>query len=109
MSEQWYFDIGDGQTYGPYTIEKLQAWAESGNLMPTHRVRRADSQEWTIAAYVPGLELTTAAPSKAAPMEEEDQSSALGKLVSGLGMKLKGAKADGQAEASKLDDAAGLG
>ena len=72
MSEQWYFDIGDGQTYGPYTMEKLQAWAESGNLMPTHRVRRADSEEWTIAAYVPGLEITTAAPVQAAAMEDED-------------------------------------
>ena len=108
MSEQWYFDIGDGQTYGPYTMEKLQAWAESGNLMPTHRVRRADSQEWTIAAYVPGLELTTAAPVRAAPVEEAVQSSALGKLVSGLGKKLAGGKGDGQAEAAKLDDAVGL-
>lgn len=108
MSEQWYFDIGDGQTYGPYSMEKLQAWAESGNLMPTHRVRRADSEEWTIAAYVPGLELTTAAPTKAAPVAEEDHSTALGKLVSGLGNKLKGSKADGQAEAAVLEDAVGL-
>ncbi|MCA9261419.1 MAG: DUF4339 domain-containing protein, partial [Planctomycetales bacterium] len=54
-----YFEIGDGQTYDPFTLEKLQKWAASGNLMPTHRVRRADSSEWTIAAYVPGLELTT--------------------------------------------------
>ena len=108
MNEQWYFDIGDGQTYGPYTMEKLQVWAESGNLMPTHRVRRADSEEWTIAAYVPGLELTKAAPVKAAPIEEEDHSSALGKLVSGLGKKLKGGKGDGQAEAAELPDAVAL-
>jgi len=112
MSEQWYFDIGDGQTYGPYSMEKLQSWAESGNLMPTHRVRRADSEEWTIAAYVPGLELTTAAPTKVAPLEEEDQTSPLGKLISGLGKKLKGDKGDkgegGQAEAAKLEDAVGL-
>ena len=26
MSDQWYFDIGDGQTYGPYSMEKLQRW-----------------------------------------------------------------------------------
>ncbi len=109
MNEQWYFDIGDGQTYGPYTMEKLQAWAESGNLMPTHRVRRADSEEWTIAAYVPGLELTTAAPVKAAPVEEEeDHSTALGKLVSGLGKKLKGSSGEGQAEAAELPDAVAL-
>src|SRR5262245_9192036 len=60
MNDQWYFEIGDGQTYGPFTLEKLRKWAASGNLMPTHRVRPADSNEWTIAAYVPGLELTTA-------------------------------------------------
>ena len=60
MSDQWYFEIGDGQTYGPFTLEKLRKWAAAGNLMPTHRVRRADQTEWTIAAYVPGLEITTA-------------------------------------------------
>ena len=60
MTDQWYFEIGDGQTYGPFPLEKLHKWAAAGNLMPTHRVRRADSTEWTIAAYVPGLELTTA-------------------------------------------------
>ena len=108
MNEQWYFDIGDGQTYGPYTMEKLQAWAESGNLMPTHRVRRADTEEWTIAAYVPGLELTKAAPVKAAPAEEEDHSSALGKLVSGLSKKLKGGSTDGQVEVAQLADSVAL-
>jgi general secretion pathway protein E len=67
MSDEWYFEIGDGQTYGPYTLEKLQKWAASGNLMPTHRVRRGDATEWTIAAYVPGLELTNAAPEVESP------------------------------------------
>ena len=107
MSEQWYFDIGDGQTYGPYTLEKLQRWAESGNLMPTHRVRRADSEEWTIAAYVPGLELTTAAPVKETALEEEDHSTSLGKFVSGLGKKLKGESGEGHA-AAELEDVVGL-
>jgi hypothetical protein len=40
--DQWYFEIGDGQTYGPFPLEKLCKWAAAGNLMPTHRVRRAD-------------------------------------------------------------------
>ena len=61
MIDQWYFEIGDGHTYGPYTMEKLQKWAVVGNLMPTHRVRNAESTEWIIAAYVPGLEQTMAA------------------------------------------------
>jgi type II secretory ATPase GspE/PulE/Tfp pilus assembly ATPase PilB-like protein len=60
MSDAWYFEIGDGRTYGPVPLEKLRKWAAVGNLMPTHRVRHADSQEWLIAADVPGLEGTLA-------------------------------------------------
>ncbi len=86
MSDQWYFEIGDGQTYGPYPFDKLQKWAASGNLMPTHRVRRADSSEWIIAAYVPGLEMTTAA----VDAEPEADSAADGKSVRGmLGLRKK--------------------
>src|SRR6476469_9184868 len=91
MSDQWYFEIGDGQTYGPFTLDKLRKWAASGNLMPTHRVRPADSNEWTIAAYVPGLELTvadTAPPPEKA--EEEDKRGKLGALVGALTRKGKG-------------------
>ena len=62
MSDQWYFEIGDGKTYGPFPLEKLQKWAAAGNLMPTHRVRNAESSEWVVAAYVPGLELTKVTP-----------------------------------------------
>lgn len=107
MDDQWYFDIGDGQTYGPYTLSKLRKWAEAGNLMPTHRVRRADSDEWTIAAYVPGLELTTAAPAPAPIAEEEDHGKSLGKFITGLGKKITGG-ADTQAEAAQLADAVAL-
>src|SRR4051812_12948405 len=85
MVDQWYFEIGDGQTYGPFTMEKLRKWAAAGNLMPTHRVRPADSNEWTIAAYVPGLELTvadTAAPPE--KIEVEDKRGKLGTLVGAL-------------------------
>ncbi len=89
MSDQWFFEIGDGQTYGPYPLEKLQKWAASGNLMPTHRVRHAESEEWTIAAYVPGLELTTVsvAPVFAAATEDTKAPKTLGTLVRGLGRK----------------------
>jgi type II secretory ATPase GspE/PulE/Tfp pilus assembly ATPase PilB-like protein len=86
-TDQWYFEIGDGQTYGPYPLEKLRKWAASGNLMPTHRVRRADSSEWTIAAYVPGLEITiadTAPVPQASEADEEVSSGKLGSLVRGL-------------------------
>jgi type II secretory ATPase GspE/PulE/Tfp pilus assembly ATPase PilB-like protein len=89
MSDQWYFEIGDGQTYGPFSLEKLQKWAATGNLMPTHRVRNADSSEWVIAAYVPGLELTTAASVPEVDVDEDPASlgKSLGTLVRGLGRK----------------------
>src|SRR5262245_5506754 len=85
--DQWYFEIGDGQTYGPFPLEKLCKWAAAGNLMPTHRVRRADQTEWTIAAYVPGLEITTAdtAPVLVPDTDGDDGSRGrLGALVSAL-------------------------
>ncbi len=94
--DAWYFEIGDGNTYGPYPMAKLQKWAAAGNLMPTHRVRRADSSEWTIAAYVPGLELTTAdteADDAEAP-EEEKKGGSLGGLIRGKGRKPKAAPAE---------------
>ena len=92
MNDQWYFEIGDGNTYGPFPLDKLQKWAAAGNLMPTHRVRNADSKEWIIAAYVPGLELTTMAPEVAQPSTDEDEASlgkSLGSVVRGFGRKNK--------------------
>jgi type II secretory ATPase GspE/PulE/Tfp pilus assembly ATPase PilB-like protein len=82
MNDQWYFEIGDGKTYGPFPLEKLRKWAEAGNLMPTHRVRRADESEWTIAAYVPGLELTTAVPPET--NDAQDDSAGLGRSLGAL-------------------------
>ena len=89
MNDQWYFEIGDGQTYGPFTLEKLQKWAATGNLMPTHRVRHVDSDEWVIAAYVPGLELTTVMPEPEAPAADAKGTpkKSIGALVRGLGRK----------------------
>ncbi len=102
MIDQWYFEIGDGQTYGPYPLDKLQKWAASGNLMPTHRVRNAESEEWIIAAYVPGLELTNVAPELEAPVDDQAQGRSIGALVRGLGRKKKGsAEAADEAAQSK--------
>ena len=98
MTDQWYFEIGDGQTYGPFSLEKLRKWAASGNLMPTHRVRRADSTEWTIAAYVPGLELTTADTAVVPPVAEDTEDAnrgKLGSLIQKLTRKGGRGKADG--------------
>lgn len=88
MIDQWYFDIGDENTYGPFSMEKLKKWAASGNLMPTHRVRNADSSEWIIAAYVPGLE-STLAPSQEPPgAQGTDGSAPSGKSAGSLFRKL---------------------
>lgn len=73
-SDQWYFEIGDGNTYGPFPLAQLQKWAAVGNLMPTHRVRNADSSEWTIAAYVPGLEQTATAEQDDLDNDDQDES-----------------------------------
>src|SRR3954464_2714644 len=81
MTDQWFFEIGDGQTYGPFTMEKLRKWAAAGNLMPTHRVRQAGSAKWTIAPYVPGLELTTA-DTAVKPATDDDEDESRGKLGS---------------------------
>ena len=89
MLDQWYFEIGDGHTYGPYTMEKLQKWATAGNLMPTHRVRNAESSEWIIAAYVPGLEQTMAATAPAAPSASAAGGKSVGSRMLGLGRKKK--------------------
>jgi type II secretory ATPase GspE/PulE/Tfp pilus assembly ATPase PilB-like protein len=90
-TDQWYFEIGDGQTYGPFTLDKLRKWAAAGNLMPTHRVRRVDSTEWTIAAYVPGLELTTADTAPVKVVDEDETRGKLGALVQALTRKGKAA------------------
>jgi type II secretory ATPase GspE/PulE/Tfp pilus assembly ATPase PilB-like protein len=86
MIDQWYFEIGDGHTYGPYPMEKLKKWASSGDLMPTHRVRNAESHEWIIAAYVPGLEQTLAATVKAPadPDQQAERSKSFGSMMRGL-------------------------
>jgi len=98
MIDQWYFDIGDENTYGPFPMDKLKKWAASGNLMPTHRVRNADSSEWMIAAYVPGLE-STLAPVPESPDELEAGGTAsggksIGSIVRNLGRRKKPPSAD---------------
>jgi type II secretory ATPase GspE/PulE/Tfp pilus assembly ATPase PilB-like protein len=85
--DQWYFEIGDGTIYGPYSMEKLQKWAAAGNLMPTHRVRRADSAEWTIAAYVPGLEITLQSPEGDDDLAAPSKPRSLGDRMLGRGRK----------------------
>jgi type II secretory ATPase GspE/PulE/Tfp pilus assembly ATPase PilB-like protein len=107
MSDEWYFEIGDGHTYGPYSMEKLQKWAASGDLMPTHRVRNAEAGEWVIAAYVPGLEQTMAATAKsptAKPAEsEKNAGTRISAYVPRLGKKKKKPADSADADAAAAD------
>jgi type II secretory ATPase GspE/PulE/Tfp pilus assembly ATPase PilB-like protein len=96
MIDQWYFEIGDGHTYGPYSMDKLQKWAAVGNLMPTHRVRNAESTEWIIAAYVPGLEQTMAATAPAVGAAGEKS---VGARIRGFGRKKKKVPSSGKSTA----------
>ena len=109
MVDQWYFEIGDGQTYGPFPLEKLQKWAEAGNLMPTHRVRNAESTEWVIAAYVPGLELTADVASADSASDDTTTATSgksLGKLVRRLGLHKKQVSDDSSDAATVAADKA---
>jgi type II secretory ATPase GspE/PulE/Tfp pilus assembly ATPase PilB-like protein len=56
-------------------------------------VRNSESEEWIIAAYVPGLELTTVAPEIAAPADDPAEGRSITSLVRGLGRKKKAADA----------------
>src|SRR4029077_1821461 len=69
---------------GASRVKTLRKGAAAGTLMPTPRVRRADQTEWTIAAYVPGLEITTADTTVAPVAEVEDKRGKLGALVTAL-------------------------
>jgi hypothetical protein len=49
----------DGQNYGPYTLEDLQRYVASGNVLLTDMARTEDGTEWVPVSQVLG---TTAAP-----------------------------------------------
>lgn len=67
--------------------------------MPTHRVRNAESSEWVIAAYVPGLELTVASMGDESVEVKESKSTGtkLGGLVRNFGRRSKGEADEGAA------------
>ncbi|HEY6565683.1 MAG TPA: ATPase, T2SS/T4P/T4SS family, partial [Pirellulaceae bacterium] len=104
MKDEWLFEIGDGQTYGPYPLDKLRKWAAAGNLMPTHRVRHVDSSEWMIAAYVPGLEGTVADPQGPAPTPTPQETASFRSTLAAMGRVIVGKKKDKVAKDSEPDE-----
>ncbi len=44
----------DGQSYGPYTLEDLQRYVVSGNVLPTDMARSEEMTEWVSVAQLLG-------------------------------------------------------
>jgi hypothetical protein len=56
----------DGQSYGPYTLEDLQRYVASGNVLLTDMARPEDGTEWVPVSQLVGT--ATAEPVMAAPV-----------------------------------------
>jgi GYF domain 2 len=54
----------NGQTYGPYTLEDLQRYVASGNVLPTDMAKSEEMPDWLPVAQILG---TSSAPPAAAP------------------------------------------
>jgi hypothetical protein len=57
----------NGQIYGPYTLEDLQRYVSSGNVLPTDMAKGEDMPEWVPVAQILGAPVATAPVSVAAP------------------------------------------
>ena len=53
----------NGQMYGPYTLEDLQRYLASGNILPTDLAKTDDMAEWVPVSQVVGGPSTSAVPS----------------------------------------------
>src|ERR1700722_16104720 len=54
----------NGQTYGPYTLEDLQRYVASGNILPTDMAKSEEMPNWLPVAQILG---TPAAPQASVP------------------------------------------
>jgi hypothetical protein len=57
----------NGQMYGPYTLEDLQRYVASGNVLPTDLAKSEDMPEWLPVAQILGAAAAPAAPVYGAP------------------------------------------
>lgn len=58
----------EGQVYGPYTLEDLERYLQSGNVLPTDLARAEGSEQWVpVSQVVPGAASGPVAPSGLAP------------------------------------------
>jgi GYF domain 2 len=49
-----YQVLRNGQTYGPYTLEDLQRYVASGNVLPTDMAKGSDMPDWVPVSQVLG-------------------------------------------------------
>jgi GYF domain 2 len=56
-----------GQNYGPYTLEDLQRYVASGNVLATDLAKSEEMPEWVPVSQVLGTSIAPAAPIMAAP------------------------------------------
>jgi GYF domain 2 len=56
----------NGQMYGPYTLEDLQRYVASGNILPTDMAKSEDMPDWLPVAQILGAAGTTSTPGSAA-------------------------------------------
>ncbi|HEV3143435.1 MAG TPA: GYF domain-containing protein [Gemmataceae bacterium] len=61
MSVRWFYEI-DGREGGPISTVQLQLMANSGMLQPLHKIRKENSDQWSVAGDVRGLFAPTAVP-----------------------------------------------
>ena len=54
MSARWFYEI-NGREAGPISTVQLQLMANSGMLQPQHKIRKENSDQWSVAGEVRGL------------------------------------------------------
>ena len=57
----------NGQTFGPYTLEDLERYVVSGNVLPTDLAKSEEMAEWTPVSQVLGVPIAAAPSATAAP------------------------------------------
>jgi hypothetical protein len=62
-----YHVTRNDQSYGPYTLEDLQRYVASGNVLPTDLAKSEEMTEWVSVAQVLGSSVPPAGPGMIAP------------------------------------------
>jgi hypothetical protein len=58
----------NGQMYGPYTLEDLQRYVASGNILPSDVAKSEEMPEWLPVGQILGTTAATPSPAYAAPL-----------------------------------------